>query len=36
MNIEEEMKQIKAEYHSWINPKDFTYEIERMFNDKHD
>jgi hypothetical protein len=36
MNIEEEVKQIKAESRSWINPKDLTREIERMFHEKHD
>jgi len=36
MNIEEEVKQIKAESRSWINPKDLTREIEGMFNEKHD
>jgi hypothetical protein len=35
-NIEEEVKQIKKESRSWVNPKDLTREIERMLNEKHD
>jgi hypothetical protein len=36
INIEDEVKQIKNESRSWINPKDLTREIERMLNEKHD
>ena len=36
MSIEDEVKQIKAESRSWINPADLTREIERMLNEKHD
>lgn len=35
-NIENEVKQIKSESRSWINPNDLTREIERMLNEKHD
>ncbi len=36
INIEDEVKQMKNESRSWINPKDLTREIERMLNEKHD
>ncbi len=36
MNIEDEVKQIKNESRSWINPNDLSREIERMLNEKHD
>ncbi len=36
INIEDEVKQIKIESRSWINPKELTREIERMLNEKHD
>lgn len=36
LNIEEEVKQIKKESRSWVNPNDLTREIERMLNEKHD
>ncbi len=36
VNVEDEVKQIKSESRSWINPKDLTREIERMLNEKHD
>jgi hypothetical protein len=35
-NIEEEVKQMKKESRSWINPNDLSREIERMLNEKHD
>ena len=36
VNVEDEVKQVKSESRSWINPKDLTREIERMLNEKHD
>ncbi len=36
LNIEDEVKQIKTESRSWINPNDLEREIERMLNEKHD
>ena len=36
LNIEEEVKRIKNEYRSWVNPNDLDREIERMLNEKHD
>ncbi|CAF1003427.1 unnamed protein product [Rotaria sordida] len=36
LNIEEEVKQIKKESRSWVNPNDLSREIERMLNEKHD
>ncbi|CAF2767822.1 unnamed protein product [Rotaria sp. Silwood2] len=36
INIEEEVKQIKTESRSWVNPNDLIREIERMLNEKHD
>ncbi len=36
LDIEEEVKQMKTESRSWINPKDLSKEIERMLNEKHD
>ena len=36
INVDEEVKQLKIESRSWINPKDLTREIERMLNEKHD
>ncbi|CAF1113953.1 unnamed protein product [Adineta ricciae] len=36
LNVEEEVKQMKNESRSWINPNDLSREIERMLNEKHD
>ena len=36
INVDEEVKQLKMESRSWINPNDLTREIERMLNEKHD
>ena len=36
LNIEDEVKQIKTESRSWVNPNDLSREIERMLNEKHD
>ena len=36
LNIEEEVKRVKEESRSWINPNDLSREIERMLNEKHD
>ena len=35
-NVEDQVKQLKSESRSWINPKDLTKEIERMLNEKVD
>jgi hypothetical protein len=36
IDIEDEVKQLKQESRSWINPNDLSREIERMLNEKHD
>ncbi|CAF1224327.1 unnamed protein product [Adineta steineri] len=36
LNIEEEVKQMKKESRSWINPNQLSNEIERMLNEKYD
>ena len=36
VNIEDEVKQMKNEARSWVNPTDLSREIERMLNEKHD
>lgn len=36
INVDDQVKQLKTESRSWINPNDLTREIERMLNEKHD
>lgn len=36
LSIEDEVKQMKLESRSWIDPKNLSREIERMLNEKHD
>ena len=36
VNVEEEVKQMKKESRSWVNPTDLSREVERMLNEKHD
>ena len=36
VNVEDEVKQMKKEARSWVNPADLSREIERMLNEKHE